>query len=504
MTITMPESGISQSEIDESPGELPAGDSPLPDHNGDSWWNRVCGGREVIALALPLMVSTFSYSLMQFCDRIFLAWYSPTALAAVLPAGVMVWTLLSFPLGTAMYTNVFVAQYFGAGQNRRIGMVLWHGMILATMFTPIFLFSFLAPSLIFELAGHEKSLVEQEATYFGLLSVGSIAHIYGAVLTAFFIGQGRTVIVMIVDVFTAALNVLLDWLLIFGFSIGSTFVLEPMGIRGAAIATTIALCIKTAIFLLLVLRKRNRRKFGIFDRFRFSTDLIARMFRFGSSNGLQFLLECLGIAAFSIMIAGLGEIPAAATTIAISVNLMVFVPIWGLSTAVSTMVGQRIGDGHPDLAERATWTSMVIGLVYTGFFGLMYVLFPGWFLMGHDAGADDFGEIARLTRILLWFVAAYCIFDSVQIIFVGAIKGAGDTFFVVVVSVICSTLFVVAGIAGHQALESDNARLFWWWSTLTGWIVLLSIIYATRFLRGKWKTMQVIERDLIHTHDEDG
>ena len=130
----------------------------------------------------------------------------------------------------------------------------------------------------------------------------------------------------------------------------------------------------------------------------------------------------------------------------------------------------------------------------------MYVLFPGLFLMGHDAGAEDFGEIAQLTRVLLWFVAAYCIFDSVQIIFVGAIKGAGDTFFVVVVSVICSTLFVVGGILGHHSLESDTARLYWWWSMLTGWIVLLSIIYATRFLIGKWKSMQVIEPDLIHHH----
>ncbi|MCP4463420.1 MAG: hypothetical protein GY819_11540, partial [Planctomycetaceae bacterium] len=71
-----------------------------------SWWGRPCGGREVIALALPLMISTLSYSLMQFCDRVFLAWHSPTALAAVMPAGVAAWTIMSFPFGVALYTNV--------------------------------------------------------------------------------------------------------------------------------------------------------------------------------------------------------------------------------------------------------------------------------------------------------------------------------------------------------------------------------------------------------------
>ena len=83
--------------------------------------------------------------------------------------------------------------------------------------------------------------------------------------------------------------------------------------------------------------KGNRDQYGLLDQFRFYRELIVRMIRFGSSNGLQFLIECLGIAVFTLMIARLGEVPAAATTVAISVNMMVFVPIWGLSTAVSTM-----------------------------------------------------------------------------------------------------------------------------------------------------------------------
>ena len=100
-----------------------------PDRQGDGspwqrWWNRECGGRQIIALALPLMISTLSYSLMQFCDRMFLAWDSPTALAAVMPAGVMAWTLMSFPFGVALYTNVFVAQYFGAQKPKRISSVI--------------------------------------------------------------------------------------------------------------------------------------------------------------------------------------------------------------------------------------------------------------------------------------------------------------------------------------------------------------------------------------------
>ena len=81
-----------------------------------SWWTRPCGGREVLKLALPLVVSAGSWSLMHFVDRMFLLWHSTEAMAAAMPAGLLHFTLLCFPLGMAMYGNAFVAQYQGAGQ----------------------------------------------------------------------------------------------------------------------------------------------------------------------------------------------------------------------------------------------------------------------------------------------------------------------------------------------------------------------------------------------------
>ena len=107
---------------DEGDSECPSADF---EEDSGSWWSRPCGAKEVIQVALPLMISTFSYSLMQFCDRMFLGSYSQTSLAAVMPAGVMSWTLMSFPFGVALYTNVFVAQYYGAGQHKKIASVLY-------------------------------------------------------------------------------------------------------------------------------------------------------------------------------------------------------------------------------------------------------------------------------------------------------------------------------------------------------------------------------------------
>ena len=480
---------------DESPvlTEDPESECLLLDSKkSETWWSRRCGGREVILLALPLMISTFSYSLMQFCDRMFLGSYSQTSLAAVMPAGVMSWTLMSFPFGVALYTNVFVAQYYGAGKLKRVSNVLWHGLILAACFVPLFIFSAVAPQLIFQWASHGATMVAEESTYFRFMAIGSIGNIFGAVLTSFYIGQGKTWLVMIVDVSAAVLNIFLDWLLIFGFTLG-TYSISPMGIKGAAIATAIAIWCKALVFIFLIFRKPSRKKYGLFEGFRFQPALLWRMLRFGSSNGFQFLIECLAIAAFSLMIGQLGEVPAAATTVAISVNMMVFVPIFGLSTAVSTLVGQQIGDKKPELAARATWTSLQIGLMYTGAFGLAYLLVPDLFLIGYEAGVENFEEVRALSKTLLMFVAAYCIFDSVQIVFVGAIKGAGDTLFVVLTTIVCAIIFVVVGYTSQFLYSGENAKLFGWWTALTYWIVLLSVIFGARFIQGRWKTMRVIE-----------
>jgi MATE family multidrug resistance protein len=475
--------------------------------DGGSWWSRRCGGREVLVVALPLMISTLSYSLMQFCDRVFLTWYSPTSVAATLPAGVMAWILLSFPLGVAMYTGVFVAQYYGAGQHHRIGQVIRHGLILGCLFVPLFAVSMCWPHAVFRWAGHAPALVEHEAEYLRYITPGSVAQVLAAVLAGFFIGRGKTWVVMLVDVMAAALNVLLDWLMIFGFDWsaffgGAEIALPAMGIRGAAMATSIAVWFKLAVTAVLLCRPTNVRLYQLRFAGRFEPELLVRMVRFGSSNGLQILIECLGIAVFSLMIGRLGEVPSAASGLALSVNMLVFVPVWGLSTAVSTLVGQQIGGSRPDLAARATWTALRIGLVYTSVFAVMYLLAPHWFLFGYDAAGSQVREITALVKQLLFFVALYCLFDTVQIVFVGAIKGAGDTLFVVVTSLVGSCLFVTAGLAGYWLTEREF-QTYWWWGALTGWVLWLAVVFSTRFLGGKWKSMRVIEPVVIKPAESD-
>ena len=120
----------------------------------ENWWSRRCGGREVLALALPLVISMGSWSLMHFVDRMFLLWHSTPAMAAVMPAGMLSFTVVCFPLGVAMYVNTFVAQYEGARRPERIGAVVWQGMRVGIYAMPLFLATIPLAPAVFRLAGH--------------------------------------------------------------------------------------------------------------------------------------------------------------------------------------------------------------------------------------------------------------------------------------------------------------------------------------------------------------
>ena len=96
-------------------------------------WTSTGGYREVLVIAVPLILSTSAWSVQHFVDRMFLSWYSPETLAASMPAGILFFTLMSLFIGTASYVSTFVAQYFGAERYERIGPALWQGVYISLL-----------------------------------------------------------------------------------------------------------------------------------------------------------------------------------------------------------------------------------------------------------------------------------------------------------------------------------------------------------------------------------
>ncbi len=453
-----------------------------------NWWTRVCGGREVLRFALPLVASSLSLTIMTFVDRLFLKQVSGEAMAAAFTSGTVWFAVICLPLGLCAYSTTFVSQYLGNGQTERIGSAVWQGVWLALAITPLLLLAIPVAPFAFRWAGHSGQVVAFEVTYFQVLCWGGPGILVAQSLASFFSGRGQTRTVMIVDATVAIINLVLDYLWIFGHG-----GFPEMGIAGAALATVAAFWLKAAFYLVLVLSRENRRIFGTWQGMSVNRDLLRRLLWFGSPSGFQLFLDVMGFTVFILMVGRLGATEAEATSIAFSVGTLAFMPVWGLSQAVTIIVGQRLGQDRDDLAARATWTTLWIALGYMALISLAFVFTPGIFLFAFFSEAADGPKATATFEIavtLLQFVAAYNMLDAVLMVFVSAIKGAGDTPFVLRASFIMAIMLGGLSWLGVEVLEFG---VYGCWAVVAGWVWALGVIFMIRFLGGKWRQMRVIE-----------
>lgn len=451
-------------------------------------WRADSGYRDVLVLAIPLILSTSAWTVQHFVDRMFLTWYSPEAIAAAMPSGILNFTFMSLFIGTAGYVSTFVAQYYGAKQYDKVGVAVWQGVYLSLFGGLGFLVFIPLAGPIFRAIGHAPQVQEYEIIYFQVLCYGSVAGLGGSALSSFFSGLGRTWPVMWVNVLATAVNLVLDYAMIFGH-----WGLPEMGVRGAALATVIAQYVGLLTYCLVLFRKSYDQRYHTLRGWRFNAAIFRRLLRFGLPSGIQFFIDVMGITVFILLMGRLGTTNLAATNIALNINSLAFMPMIGFAIAVSVLVGQHLGNNRPDLAERGVYSGFHITLLYMSSIAALYVLAPKLILMPYAAQADpqSFGEIQRLVIVLLRFVAVYSVFDSLNLIFASAIKGAGDTRFVML-AMAAMSIFVLI-LPSYVALVVLKTNIFVGWTIATCYISGLGIVFFLRYLGGKWKSMRVID-----------
>ncbi|HUX11401.1 MAG TPA: MATE family efflux transporter [Spirochaetia bacterium] len=453
-------------------------------------WSVEGGYRQLLTIALPLILSNGAYAIQQFVDRMFLAWFSPSAVAATTPAGILNFMIVSLFINTAGYVGTFVAQYHGAGRDNRIGSAIWQGIYLSLAGAALLLPLVPAAPAIFGVIGHGGLVEVYEVSYFRVLTTGAVFVILNAALTSFYSGLGKTWPVLWILLASTAVNVVLDYLLIFGRA-----GLPELGVTGAATATVIAGAVATTIFAICILARRDRRQYGLHDA-RLDLRLLVRVIRYGLPSGLQIMIDMSGFTVFILLVGRLGTESLAATNLALNINMLAFMPVIGLGIAVSVLVGQHIGDGRVDRAEYSTYSGVHVALGYMCFIGATYILFPDLFLLPYMLNADpnEFHGIEQTARTLLRFVAVYSLFDALTLTFSSAIKGAGDTRFVVLV--IAGLSLCVLTVPTAVMLLVLGWGMYAAWTAATVYISVLGIVFLLRFRHGAWKRMSVMEPEM--------
>jgi MATE family multidrug resistance protein len=453
-----------------------------------TWASPEPGGYlEVLKIATPLVLSTASLTLTLFVDRMFLSWHGQTSVAAATPGGITYFTICSLFLGTAQFVNSMVAQHHGRGDKQACGRAVWQGVFFSIAALPVILGCIPLGTMVLSWGGHAPAVLVQEKDYFSILMLGGVMLPLGAALSSFFSGRGKTAVVMWGNVAGNAANTLLDYILIFG-KLG----FPAMGIRGAAIATALTGVIPVLFWGGLFLSRRYQTEYRTREGFQWDSRLFVMLLRYGLPSGVQFFLDVGAFAVFVLLIGRLGEANLAATNIVMSIEMLSFLPMVGVSIATATLVGEYIGREQTALAEKSVRSALRMALGYMIVMALLYVLFPEPFLeLFREQGRSGtgFDQIVETGRIILRLVAIFTIFDTMFIVYSGALKGAGDTRFAMWAQVLIAWIFFVPPT--YFIVEYLNLGLMAVWTWCVVYVICLGTTFWLRFRSGRWKTIRM-------------
>jgi MATE family multidrug resistance protein len=444
--------------------------------------------QRLLKIALPMVVSQASDSMMMFVDRVFLSRVGELQLSASMAGGLTMFMLSSLFIGTVGYVTAIVAQYYGAKRYPQCGEATFQSILIALACYPILLALSPLVRYFFVLAGHAPRQIELGYLYFQTLIFGSVFLVLRYALAGFFLGIGRTTVVMLANFAGMLINIPANYVLIFG-KLG----FPALGLQGAAIGTILGNATIFLILLLFYLRGVNRTQFNTNRSLRFRPRIMGRLLRFGIPAGFEMFLSVTAFNLFVQFMHSYGTDVAAAVTITFNWDIVAFIPMLGMSHATTALVGQNIGAGDREEARRSTYVALRVAWVYSGLMVLLFVFatryLVGAFASGFGAGAEN---IASLAVVLLRLAALYTLADSAQLVFTGALRGAGDTRWVMRVSIGLHWLFSGIAIFLIRYIQADPVAV---WLVFIAFVMGLGIVMFLRFRSGKWRQIELIQAE---------
>jgi len=431
---------------------------------------------EAWKLAYPTVIGMMSTTVMWTVDTMMLGRVGKTELAAAGFGGVLVWTLYTFFVGIVTGVSTFVSQAKGGGRPRECSRFAWQGLYLA-FFSSLILALFLwKMNWILALAAPDPAVTAECLRYTRARLLGAFFLLATFAFHSFFRGIGDMKTPMVISVFSNAVNIVLDLVLIFG--LGPFPALTTLG---AGLATATADVSAGLLGLALFLRPRMNRLYHTRSEHPFQMDSMKRLVRVGAPIGGQFFLDMGSFSVFMAMMGRLGTDALAASQIGLQVLSFSFMPANGIAKAATTMVGQYLGAGRRALAEACGWMVLRMNLVYSTAMALIFLLARRYLFMIFN---DDPAVVAMGVKIVP-LLALFQIGDAMQMSYSNALQGAGDTRFPML-TLALSAWLVFVPLALFFAYRLGLGVVGGWMGGVVHFTVVATIL-TIRFRRGKWK-----------------
>ncbi len=432
-------------------------------------------------LAWPVMTEQILATVTQMVDVAMVGRLGAASIAAV---GISMQPLmLAFSLFAALSvgTTAVVARAVGAGDPREASRALRQSLFIGTLLaTVVCTLAYRYAHLVVGIMGPQPDVLRLGIGYVRVVLPGVIFMVASFSISAALRGAGDTITPMKVNLGVNLLNPILNYIFIFG-----AFGFPALGVRGAALGSTLARSAGGIVLLVMITRGPSRlrvlwRQGQVFER-----DMISRIVRVGLPAALEQFVSRVGQVFFLRVVSSLGTLAYAAHTVAVSVESISFMPAFGFATAATTLVGHYLGAGDHDMAERSAWaTWKITTLIATGAAVLMLTI-PGPMMR---LFTDDVGVVATGVR-LLRIVALAQIPMTTFFVMAGGLRGAGDTRSMLYIST--GSVWMVRLLPAALFVGTFGKGLeFVWYAMVADWFVRATLA-TLRFRSGAWKKIEV-------------
>lgn len=437
-------------------------------------------GRAILLLSIPMVLEMMMESVFAVADIFFVSKLGPEAVATVGITESMMTILYAVAMGLSMGTTAIISRRIGEKDKKSAAIAAVQSIIIGILVSiPVAALGIFFSHELLGLMGASETIINEMYTYTMIMMGGNLVIMLLFIVNAVFRGAGDAAISMRVLWFANLLNIVLDPILIFGFG-----PIPAMGITGAAIATTGARGLAVIYQFWLLFGKSSRIQINRQD-LKLNLDVMNRLVRVSIGGIGQFLIAMASWLGMVRIIAEFGSTALAGYTIAIRIVMFSLLPSWGMSNAAATLVGQNLGAGKPERAERSAW---ICGFINTGFLillGISFYLFSDFLIRLFTPEVDVIAVGAKALKI----IALGYLFYGMGMVMVQAFNGAGDTMTPTWLNFICFWLIEIP-LGWFLAMNAGFNENGVFWAIVVAESVF-GILGMWVFAKGKWKEKKV-------------
>lgn len=432
--------------------------------------------QKILQLSIPVLLGMISYTAIQVADTFMVSSLGEEAIASTGIGGLVYFTVLSFLMNGSVGIQILTSRRLGEKREREIGKILVtilsSGFLIGIFITFV---GFQLSEFLISLISTDNSITPKAIKYLSIRFLGTTFFVLLYVLRGFFDGLGQTYIGMIAAFVSMFSNIFLNWVFIYG-NLG----IHPMGIEGAAIASSLAGGLGLMVFLGFLAQKKIRYLLGL-SGFSLEWEVLKNIFTIGFPSAVDGSLTNISFLIFNKIAALISVSSVAGSQVIFSVLTISFMPGMAFGVAATTILGSGMGSGKFRLAEAGTYRCAKFSSIIMGFLGILFILFGKeiLFLFGNNPG------LVKEAYPALVAVSLVQVGDAYHMVLGAALRSAGYVLWVPLVY-FCVSYFVMIPVAYLLGIGMGFGTTGLW-SSISIWLLCMFSIFLWKFKQGTWK-----------------